>query len=509
MAIQKPDEEGLSAEASQLSDELSQTFGGSGPKQSLETPQDSDLSQQFQRRPAELDTASLKEEPQVMNVEAKRSPLRFVALALGIIVLTALIGGVAFAGYTFVSRTPESIIASMYTSMAEVQTIGYNANLTAMVATDDSTHTIAVQNDGYGHVNTQQGLKPKGDTTLDLTVDGVTANISLLYEDTERYVRLNQIAGGTEADMLRLFFGEKWINIGDASLSDVFADAPFTADVEHFLYSPQMHQDIFSALQRSNIFEANMTFQDRILPGETPGYDEGGANARAYHITFSVNKDRLEQFLLSLAGTSVDGLRNEQVLDAIRDIDSITGDLWVGADDSLLRRFDLVMSSSSGLLRQFTLQMMFSDYNGLFFVTAPDDAVPFSTIFNGKLPTQPSPISPLPPTVPVDRDSDNDGLLDWEEAYYGTDPFNPDTDGDGFLDGEEVMGGYDPLGPGLLDPSFVYPPPTNGTSGTNSGSSGTGSTSTSPDPDNTSSNSDDNPPLSGGEQLDPSLPYPY
>jgi len=34
-------------------------------------------------------------------------------------------------------------------------------------------------------------------------------------------------------------------------------------------------------------------------------------------------------------------------------------------------------------------------------------------------------------------DSDNDGLLDWEEKLFGTDPQNPDSNGDGTLDGEE------------------------------------------------------------------------
>lgn len=45
------------------------------------------------------------------------------------------------------------------------------------------------------------------------------------------------------------------------------------------------------------------------------------------------------------------------------------------------------------------------------------------------------------------RDSDGDGLKDWEESIYGTDPLNPDTDGDGYLDGEEIYSGHDPLIP--------------------------------------------------------------
>lgn len=43
------------------------------------------------------------------------------------------------------------------------------------------------------------------------------------------------------------------------------------------------------------------------------------------------------------------------------------------------------------------------------------------------------------------RDSDNDGLKDWEEELYRTDPNNPDTDNDGYLDGEEINSGHNPL----------------------------------------------------------------
>ncbi len=45
----------------------------------------------------------------------------------------------------------------------------------------------------------------------------------------------------------------------------------------------------------------------------------------------------------------------------------------------------------------------------------------------------------------IANDSDYDGLKDWEEDLYGTDPYNSDTDDDGYLDGEEVASGYDPL----------------------------------------------------------------
>lgn len=50
-----------------------------------------------------------------------------------------------------------------------------------------------------------------------------------------------------------------------------------------------------------------------------------------------------------------------------------------------------------------------------------------------------------------DTDSDHDGLPDWKEAVYGSDPSNKDTDGDGILDGAEVATGHDPTKKGPDD----------------------------------------------------------
>ena len=47
------------------------------------------------------------------------------------------------------------------------------------------------------------------------------------------------------------------------------------------------------------------------------------------------------------------------------------------------------------------------------------------------------------------RDTDNDGLRDWEERILGTNQKNPDTDGDGTRDGDEIKKNRNP---------FVAPP---------------------------------------------------
>ncbi|MDD2710647.1 MAG: chitobiase/beta-hexosaminidase C-terminal domain-containing protein [Verrucomicrobiae bacterium] len=54
-------------------------------------------------------------------------------------------------------------------------------------------------------------------------------------------------------------------------------------------------------------------------------------------------------------------------------------------------------------------------------------------------------------------DSDHDGLMDWEEFIYGTDPLNPDTNGDGFSDDVILLGinpaNLDADGDGMLNAS--------------------------------------------------------
>lgn len=46
----------------------------------------------------------------------------------------------------------------------------------------------------------------------------------------------------------------------------------------------------------------------------------------------------------------------------------------------------------------------------------------------------------------IELDTDADGLLDWEESLWGTDPKNPDSDGDGVSDGAQIGARKNELG---------------------------------------------------------------
>ncbi|MBI3572198.1 hypothetical protein HY091_01525 [Candidatus Kaiserbacteria bacterium] len=63
------------------------------------------------------------------------------------------------------------------------------------------------------------------------------------------------------------------------------------------------------------------------------------------------------------------------------------------------------------------------------------------------------------------KDSDNDGLPDWEEALYGTDPNNPDSRGLGMTDGDAVAKGL--IVPKAIAEVPTAPAPSPSTSGVN------------------------------------------
>ena len=58
-------------------------------------------------------------------------------------------------------------------------------------------------------------------------------------------------------------------------------------------------------------------------------------------------------------------------------------------------------------------------------------------------------------------DPDNDGLVNFEELRFKTNPTVSDTDGDGYTDGDEIKGGYDPLksSPGHINDKIIFESP--------------------------------------------------
>ena len=110
------------------------------------------------------------------------------------------------------------------------------------------------------------------------------------------------------------------------------------------------------------------------------------------------------------------------------------------------------MSEQAGQTWEVEMNILFSDHNSAVVVETVDNDLPASdSVDDNALPivTDSEEVDDQPEnTGPID--SDNDGIYDADEGFYGSDPHNPDTDGDGYLDGDEIENGYNPTGSGTL-----------------------------------------------------------
>ncbi len=92
----------------------------------------------------------------------------------------------------------------------------------------------------------------------------------------------------------------------------------------------------------------------------------------------------------------------------------------------------------------------------------------YNPLGRGKMEEYKNPYGPIISNMDKTLDSDLDGLPDFQEIIFGTDPFNSDTDGDGYGDYEEIKKGYNPLGEGRVNnwrnphaPKIPNTPPNN------------------------------------------------
>lgn len=141
------------------------------------------------------------------------------------------------------------------------------------------------------------------------------------------------------------------------------------------------------------------------------------------------------------------------------------GEVWIGKHDGRLLKLSL-QTTFGDVSGAATVQAEFSRYGQPVTVTAPEAQDLESllgmrsdehlSLAGGRTVTTSATgaSSATPPPGPgmeaYVNDSDEDGLVDGQEYFYGSDAWNPDTDGDGWKDGYEVDKGLNPIGPGTL-----------------------------------------------------------
>ena len=179
-----------------------------------------------------------------------------------------------------------------------------------------------------------------------------------------------------------------------------------------------------------------------------------------------ITSDELENF-----ETELEENREEILAVASEVLDNIKTEIWIGKKDKMIykiamsgefdqefmerleekikemEREDLTFKENSFGELSFNTVITMSDFNQPVNISKPEESENLMKVLEemmmGVMGGMMTPGASL-----GSNDSDQDGLIDEIETYYGTDPNNPDTDGDGFSDGNEVSRGYDPLLPG-------------------------------------------------------------
>lgn len=172
------------------------------------------------------------------------------------------------------------------------------------------------------------------------------------------------------------------------------------------------------------------------------------------------------RYPITLNTTAVSKINNDDsIRSSITQLKNLSGELYIGREDALPYRVTFT-GKREGSNGSTFIDLNFRKFGELASVVEPAEAVTLDqlltptttpTVTPSIKPTATPSLTP-PPDPNLDRDSD--GLPDFLETTYGTDPLKADTDGDGYKDGSEICDGYTPLGAGLMPDSMkAFPKP--------------------------------------------------
>lgn len=363
-------------------------------------------------------------------------------------VIAATLIGLGSGGYAYYRQwvgNPERVLPAMVTAMQDVHAVAFTATVDTSAATGE-THTT-----GSGAVDFDAEH-----TVLDVTVvtDAETFTLAYTASGDEAYMRLSdfpaKLLGMEDVAEFGDVFADRWFAIGDSQVAEALGGEAF-ADA---LAAVEARVAPTAAEEASFEREVLATMQTAITVTERLG-DEAIDGVASYHYAFTVDEALLVQGLTETAMSYALGSRQAQkMIHFLERAEDVTGELWVGKADALVRRVTLVgtlQGGDKGASHAFALDLTLSDFNEDVTVTTSTDAVSLAQLLEEML------AAAYTAALAAEADDDGDGLVLREEERFGTDPANPDSDGDGYADGAEIDGGYNPLGEGKLadDPLLV------------------------------------------------------
>lgn len=257
-------------------------------------------------------------------------------------------------------------------------------------------------------------------------------NIETIVADNQVYLRVNNLEAPSELNLDTVFSQPILLNL--QKFAEIFDQPQLMPEAQKLTSSQRPTADDIKTIARDYRIFTDLT----TLPSEqVSGQD-------AHHFGFRGG----DQFGAGIEQILSKGTLPIEVISIIKDLTSVTGEIWINSANNLPAR--ITLSGLNGSDR-FALDLSFSGFNEAVSITTPTNSKPLGlAIFQlfDQIAKSGVEISGISPAMFIDED--DDGLYDSLEQFYGTTVGTIDTDGDGYSDGEEVKNGYNPAGEGRL-----------------------------------------------------------
>ncbi len=392
---------------------------------------------------------------------------RWIGVLAGFAVL--LIAGGAYAGYRYYN-SPTLVLERMFKKIYQVQTYEYSALIETEIPQDAlqlPTPQLSSKNlrRAVLGASTRRALKieqnseattvtPQETIESEMRITGVMnmtnkKNPSLSANFTFAIPDIPTLGSATITLETRLIESVLYFMLGELPKFggfdlNAYTDQWFSFDLNQFKQtltqkpSPEITEEDIKQIGVAIGQHPFLTITEVLKSEKVNGVN-------AYHFKFTINTQEFVAFINEIQRIILP--EEEMTTLEAKDFPSMpAGELWVGKRDSLPYRIKLEWGNPLSYPGSAKMTYDFKNYDTPLTVDIPSDVKPIEQVID-EITAQYN-----EQFASSEVDTDNDGLVDGEESFWGTDPKNADTDGDGFPDGEELDNGYDPNGPGKLQP---------------------------------------------------------
>jgi len=293
------------------------------------------------------------------------------ALTLALLVLAGFSGCPWF-------QDPQEHIDGMGDAMKDLDKYEMMLGIDLAVADED----MDVDVDAETKIDMTSGSDPKLDATIALrgSAEGenFSASMDMVSVDKALYLKLNDLDIEGFDQFLDLDdVTDTHIKIDDESLSNFGVDLGPLEEAEQNI-SPEKIDKIKDLAANTSFF----TFQEKLGKKEVNGVKTSG-----YKVELS--KENTEKFIVDLAKVFDENVSSNEAEEALKDVDQLNGELWIGNDDNRLYEFTFtpVISNSDFEGASLSVSGQFN-YDSNFSISAPSDSITIEEFMQKVLPPE-------------------------------------------------------------------------------------------------------------------------